>query len=498
MRRIASSSPARDSARGLGRLALLAAALALAGHAAPSVHPQFGGTLRVRIAARVASLDPRQWPPEAAKIAAAERLDALIFDRLTRFDARGFLQPALATSWQHDAESKRWQFRIRENVKFSDSVLLTPPIAAMALQQLLGTSFDVSANSESVVIQADRPVPLLPQMLSSGRYFIFHVNEDNSLSGTGPFRPADSQVPDGTSQAKAVFVANETCWVGRPFLDKIEIVEGADILQQADAISFGQADVVELSPSEVRRAGQRGVRAISTDPVDLFALALDATNPTLQDERVRRAISLAIDRVSIAEVILQKQGVAAGGLLPNWISGYAHLFPPAFDLPRAKELLAASGSAFPATKPLVLVRDPGDAESQAIADRVAVNLREAGIIVRVIEQSPNMKVSANSGSLRLIRHHLSAPDPAAALSDLLASLGESPVEMQTLEEVCAAERAEIDALRVIPLVHVTESYGLSSQVRDWMAPRWGGWDLADVWLGPPSAQTSGAPGSGTP
>ena len=39
---------------------------------------------------------------------------------------------------------------------------------------------------------------------------------------------------------------------------------------------------------------------------------------------------------------------------------------------------------------------------------------------------------------------------------------------------------------MIPLVHVSESYGLSPQVRDWMPPRWGGWDLADVWLGPPS------------
>lgn len=497
MRRIASTFLAPGSARGKVGLAVLVAAVWLCAGADASVRPQFGGTLRVRISARVASIDPRQWPAQPAKIAAAERVDGLVFDRLARLDARGVPQPALAASWQHDAESKRWQFRIRENVKFSDGALLTPPVAAMALQQLLDASFDVSANSDSVIIQADHPVPLLPLQLSSGRYFIFHVGEDNSLSGTGPFRVVESQAGDGAGSAKAVFVANETCWAGRPFLDKVEIVEGADN-QEVDAVSFGQADVVELSPSEVRRAGQRGVRAFSSDPVELFALAPDSTSAALRDERVRRAISLAIDRVSIAEVILQKQSVAAGGLLPNWISGYAHLFPPSFDLPRAKELLAASGSQFSATKPLVLIRDSGDAEAQAVADRVAVNLREAGITVRVVEQSPNAKAGANSGSLRLIRHRLSSPDPGAALSELLGALGESSAAMQTLEEVCAAEQTEMDTLRVIPLVHVAESYGLSPQVRDWMAPRWGGWDLADVWLGPPSNPASSAQAGGNP
>jgi MarR-like DNA-binding transcriptional regulator SgrR of sgrS sRNA len=137
--------------------------------------------LRVRIGARVASLDPRQWPAEPRKLAAAERLDSLVFDRLTRLDSRGMLQPALAVEWQHDTESKRWQFRIRENVKFSDGVLLTPPIAAMALQQLLGLSFEVSATSDSVVIQSDHSVLALPMQLSTGRFFIFNVAHDNSV-----------------------------------------------------------------------------------------------------------------------------------------------------------------------------------------------------------------------------------------------------------------------------------------------------------------------------
>jgi peptide/nickel transport system substrate-binding protein len=259
-----------------------------------------------------------------------------------------------------------------------------------------------------------------------------------------------------------------------------------DAGQQANAIAFGQADLVELPAAQVRRAAQRGIRTVSSDAVDLLALVFDAARPGAQDARVRQAVSLAIDRTSIADVILQRQGLVAGSLLPNWISGYAHLFSVSFDVPRAKELLAASGRELSHSLPLVLTYDSGDAEARAVADRVAVNLREVGIVLQVSGQSADGKTKPLAADLRLVRHRVASPDPAGALSDLLRTLGEPATSLETIEQAYEAERAPIEAFRVIPLVHVTESFGLSPQVRDWMAPRWGGWNLAEVWLGPPS------------
>jgi len=131
---------------------------------------------------------------------------------------------------------------------------------------------------------------------------------------------------------------------------------------------------------------------------------------------------------------------------------------------------------------LVLIYDSGDEESRAVADRVAVNLKDAGIAVQVSAQPAAGKIVP--ADIRLVRRRITTPDSAMALTDLLNSLGENAAPMETLDQTYAAERAPIDAFRVIPLVHVSESYGLSPQVRDWMAPRWGGWRLEDVWLGP--------------
>jgi ABC-type transport system substrate-binding protein len=459
--------------------------MVMAATAMASLQPRYGGTLRIQMQERVATIDPRQSSSDSA----TNRLASLVFDQMTHFDDHGVPQPMLAVSWQHDVHAKRWQFRLREGVKFSDGASLTPEIAAMALQQLLGNTFDVSADADSVVIHADHSLPDFPSQLAAGRYFIFHTADDGSLTGTGPFRVAEWPADPAS---KVVFAPNELCWAGRPFVDKIELTMGADPQQQANAIEFGQADVVELPASQVRHIAQRGVRTASSDPVDLFALRFDMARPAVQDARLREAVSLAIDRGSIADVVLQRQGVQAGGLLPNWLSGYAFLFPSALNLARTKELLTATGREVSHAAPLVLTYDFADGEARAVAERVAVNLKEAGIALQLSGQTTGAATKPPAGDMRLVRQRIASPDTAVALPALLDSLGEPSPALESLEQAYAAERAPIDAFRVIPLVHVSESYGLSPQVRDWMPPRWGGWRLEDVWLepGPAAGGTS--------
>jgi peptide/nickel transport system substrate-binding protein len=163
MKRTICPFPARNNLRPAWVALIALGAMATAAGAAPSARPQIGGTLRVEMSERIASIDPRQWPLTPALSSAAERVDSLVFDRLIRLGEHGTLQPALAISWQHDEQSKRWEFRLRDGVKFSDGTPLTPPIAALALQQLLGASFDVSATPDSVVILTENSLPNFPR-----------------------------------------------------------------------------------------------------------------------------------------------------------------------------------------------------------------------------------------------------------------------------------------------------------------------------------------------
>lgn len=119
--------------------------------------------------------------------ATAEKLGALVYDRLVALDNYGRFQPQLAAEWSHDAAFKRWQFALRAGVKFSDGSALTAADVAAALQPLLPATQQIQASGNTVVIQSNAPIPDLLEQLASGRYFIYRAQPDGTLLGTGPF-----------------------------------------------------------------------------------------------------------------------------------------------------------------------------------------------------------------------------------------------------------------------------------------------------------------------
>ena len=231
----------------------------------------------------------------------------------------------------------------------------------------------------------------------------------------------------------------------------------------AAALSPGEA--VALDVRNLSSLGPADVAAVRR--AELLSLAFDLRRPAVQDVRLRQAVALSIDRSSIVNVLLQKQGEAAGGLLPQWLSGYAFLFPVAADVERAKQLRHELSTA----APLALVYDSDDALARAM-----------GISVRVSGARSDATAGAD---VRLIRLRLASPDPRVALDSLLASLGapESlPPAGAVPEQLYAAERALVESFRVVPLAHLPETYGLGPRLKNWMPRRSGGWRLEDLWL----------------
>ncbi|HEV8385025.1 MAG TPA: ABC transporter substrate-binding protein, partial [Candidatus Acidoferrales bacterium] len=162
-----------------------------------STRPHYGGTLRVEIAARVASLDPAEKPAEWLEATAKQRLLNLAFDPLVRLDENGQPKPALAVSWTSDAAAKRWEFRLRRGVKFHDGTLLAPSDVVTALEKWR-ESWRVAYSGDAIVIQCDEEQPNLPFELSL--VFISRRTADGAVVGTGPFRIANWQ-----PGARAVF-----------------------------------------------------------------------------------------------------------------------------------------------------------------------------------------------------------------------------------------------------------------------------------------------------
>jgi hypothetical protein len=493
-----------------------------AGRAA--THPRRGGTLRVELRAPTVSWDPREWKVGSTEFATDEKLGALVFDRLVVLDNYGRFQPQLATEWSHDAGFKKWQFTLREGVKFSDGSPLIAADVVAALEPLLPSGQQISAAGNGIIIQSGAGMPDLLEELASGRYFVYRLQPDGTLMGTGPFFVAGSSPATGgagdsanstsdPSRTVAVraaaepahlrFRANEETWSGRPFLDAIEVTLGLPPLQQLFDLQLSKADLVELSPELVRRAMRESLRVWTSSATTLYGLRFDEVQPLAAEEKLREAFSLSLDRQTMASVLLQKQAEPASALLPQWLSGYAFLFNMETNLERARELRAALPTkAATAAEPLRLRVDaPGDLP-KLLGERVAVNARQAAILVQVVNRgllhtanSASAPSSDPAAAVHLFAWHYSTLSPRLELDSFVNSFGlggSNGGEISSIdpEQLYTRERKLLEERRVLPLVTMPEYVGLGANVRDWMPARWGEWRLADVWLDVPESASA--------
>jgi ABC-type transport system substrate-binding protein len=221
--------------------------------------------------------------------------------------------------------------------------------------------------------------------------------------------------------------------------------------------------------------------------------------PSSADAKLREAVSLSLDRQTMANVLLQKQAEPATALLPQWLSGYAFLSTMETNIDRAKEIRATLPANVAAGKdPLRLSVDaPGDL-AKLLGERVAVNARQATLIVQVVNHAVQRVSTATTAnlsdpapSLHLFAWRFTALSPRLELESFVSAFNlgdssENAVSTTDPEQLYAREKKLLEQRRALPLVALPEYVGLGQNVRDWMPARWGEWHLADVWLDLPS------------
>ena len=444
---------------------LLAAISWLALPAWGGVRPRYGGTLRVAMAAQLGSLDPTQDTPlNSSNAVARARITSLLFDTLVRVDAEGKGHPQLAVAWQVDRSFKRWQFWLRPGVHFWDGTALTP---AAFVEGLNGRpDWKVKVDGESVVIDSETSRPDLLAELALPRNALVKRGAGGELVGTGPFL-----VKSFVAGKSLELAANEGSWGGRPFLDGVQVEFGKSLREQMVAIQLGKVDLIEVGADQISKAENEGRKAQVALPVELVALVAGPGKA-----RELQALSLAIDRKSIQSVLLRGGSEAAGGVLPEWMSGTGVLFPVQVDLEKGRKALkAGQAGPLPPARTLALSCDGGDGLAKLLAERVALNAREVGLTVQV--------TSSRTGDLRLERIALGSGDPGVALAEVGRATGvKVRAGLSTPGEIYLAEQRLMDDGGVVPLFHLPLASLAGERVRSLSAGKLGGWPLEEVWL----------------
>lgn len=330
--------------------------------------------LKLGLFADISTLDPH-----FNNIAPNISLSSHLFDALVNVDPNGKLVPGLATSWKA-INPTTWEFKLRRGVKFNDGTDFSAEDVVFSLDRPATltnspgpfTSYTKQIIGKEIVdpytVRLKTAAPYGPLALDVSTIFIVSkkaaqnattedFNSGKALVGTGPFQFSSFKRGDSVE-----LVRNDHYWGAKADWDKVSFrILSADSARLA-ALLAGEVDAIESVPpadvpklknnpkfSLVQRTSWRTIfwtldqsRDKTPDITDKSGKPLDK-NP-LKDIRVRRAISLAINRQALTERTLEGLGTPASNIVAPGILGYAdNLKVEKYDPEAAKKLLAAAG-----------------------------------------------------------------------------------------------------------------------------------------------------------
>jgi peptide/nickel transport system substrate-binding protein len=320
-----------------------------------------GGTLTIRMVGDVPELRP--WQPRSRD---EEQITSLLYNGLTRLDAKLQPQPDLATAWNASPDGRLITFTLRTDAVWHDGKPVTAADVAYtlsALRELTGTTallddmhriVDIATPATSTVvlslteryapILADLAVPILPKHLLIGKN-IATLNFWDAPVGSGPFQFAERK-----AGASITLAANSRFYRGQPLLDRVALLV-ADPKVSTGALKDGRLLLAELPWSE-GAAISRTVPGIQTgiypeNSYYFLAFNLRQGRP-FADLRVRQALAEAIDMPQLVREVTGGRGIPIdSSAAPGSWADLAQPVSQTVDLDHARTLLDEAGWKLP-------------------------------------------------------------------------------------------------------------------------------------------------------
>jgi peptide/nickel transport system substrate-binding protein len=301
--------------------------------------PKRGGTL-----ARATAWDPPVLDPRLTNSVGLFQIASLVCNRLVRYpfadEASGTadlsLKGDLAESWQNSTDYRVWSFKLRQGVKWHNVAPLNgrefvaadvkycyeqyakEGVQAFTFQEIEGIE---TPDKYTVRIHLKSPNVMFPQNLAEAVTVIFPrevLEEDGDLKkrmiGTGPY-----VLKENTRKVKAVLARHPDYFdKGRPYVDEYTIFSTPDAATRTAAFRTGQSDIFHVSSlADVETVRKTNPTAVVEEFKFLqtpFGLALAQDRPPFNDVRVRRAISMAIDRQRQVDTIYEGHAILGWGI----------------------------------------------------------------------------------------------------------------------------------------------------------------------------------------
>ena len=349
--------------------ALTLPALAALAHA-----PAFAQSRKDAVVMGMTLEPPGLDPTAAAASAIAEVTQYNIFETLTKINADGSVTPLLAERWEVSPDLKTYTFHLRRGVKFSNGEPFNAATVKYAFERAGGEKSTNKDKRTFAAMESVRPIDDHTVVIINKEPdpdFLFYMGQatasmvepksaDGNATkpvGTGPY------VLDNWSKGSSIVLKASPSY-RNPGAIKIKRATFrfiSDPAAQVAAVLSGDVDAfVRVTPRGAAqfKANPR-LQTITSGSRAKTVLAINNARKPLNDVRVRRAISMAIDRKAVIQGAGDGLGVPIGSHYVPSAPGYVDTtgINP-YDPEKARALLKEAGVTTPLELSLVLPPPP--------------------------------------------------------------------------------------------------------------------------------------------
>ena len=330
-----------------------------------------------------------------------------MYDGLLNNDALGVPRAALAESWTIGDDNLTWTFSLKKGVTFHDGsdftaedVAYTVEVCRTSLLKNFTASIDrvevVDPHTVKIVTKA--PTAVLLESLAALRILpkayrtkLGETAFNQAPVGTGPY-----VFVEWVKEDHIAMKANEQYWGGSPKIKKVTFRPISNAATRTAALLTGEVDIIEDVPVRDvdKLKNTEGLSVVDRPSERLIYLHVDSHRPQgpgiigldrnpLADIRVRKALSMAINRDSIVKMIMNGNAYATNQMVLKGRRGYVEDMPaPKYDPEEAKKLLAEAGypDGFKVYLDAPNGRYPNDGQ---VAQALAGQLTKAGIQIEL-------------------------------------------------------------------------------------------------------------------
>ncbi len=314
--------------------------------------------------------------------------------------------PYAASSWEYK-DPTTFVLHLRTDVKFTDgtvfnadSVVYTYEWGKNPANQALWISFyklvtATKIDNYTVQFKTDNPVNWLSQLTNYGGSMLSKDSMDKwgadytkHPSGIGAFKVTDMVVGSSMWSVRSDdFFLKDEFGTQLPYFDGINVIVIPDQAVRLAALKAGQLDIVTPPWQDAAALKNDSRFTVYSGPsTTIWTVMLNNTVKPTDDVRVRKAISLAIDRQAIIDGLYFGFGRPCAALYPPelWYHNPA-LKPPVRDLTQSKKLLVDAGYPNGFKMLMLCLNDP---DTVARTQAIQAQLKEAGIDVTVEPMEP--------------------------------------------------------------------------------------------------------------